>query len=339
MGNAMGGGVRDGVRGFVSRTGPDSQLSVRLAQDEQLLRSLKAAGTDIDDCLKWIELAKGRLQGGPIRRYFDYDVAWACILRVRHRLCSLLPIDQLYRVAIDVGNDLSYIRDPQERQREVLRLEKIAPFLGPSSASSKDEQRRPSDQEVRYELARLSIIAAEHREETWQKVNLLRMRLVITSCILALLLLISLFTLSSLFKEASALFFAVVLLFGGMGGLLSALQTREPMTLNATQYYVQRTLLYLRPIVGATAGLVLTIVQISGVVTVLPAVTGVAPAVYSLTSVTTAIHLAIAFLGGFSERFFLSRLDPLKGGVEDSTSRNEERPAATQTGRTPAAGE
>lgn len=113
MGNAMGGGVRDGVRGFVSRTGPDSQLSVRLAQDEQLLRSLKAAGTDIDDCLKWIELAKGRLQGGPIRRYFDYDVAWACILRVRHRLCSLLPIDQLYRVAIDVGNDLSYIRDPR----------------------------------------------------------------------------------------------------------------------------------------------------------------------------------------------------------------------------------
>ena len=110
-----------------------------------------------------------------------------------------------------------------------------------------------------------------------------------------------------------------VAVFGALGGLVSALRTMEAIDAPASAYYIQRTSLGLRPVVGAAAGLVIYLIQASGIVSFI-----------SNTTCADASHLVLAFIAGFSERFFIAQIENL-AGRQGRSKKEEERPSPPET--------
>jgi hypothetical protein len=64
--------------------------------------------------------------------------------------------------------------------------------------------------------------------------------------------------------------YALLLVFGATGGLISAIIDHEPVETKASEYYIYRRTLYLRPLVGAALALVIYIAMISKLLVLLP---------------------------------------------------------------------
>jgi hypothetical protein len=92
-----------------------------------------------------------------------------------------------------------------------------------------------------------------------------------------------------------------VLAFGSLGGLLSSLLKREPLSGDLVQFYVERAVLLLQPIIGATAGLIIYLLLDAKILTI------------QHNDLSPAICFVYAFCAGFSERFFLRQLGNLLG--------------------------
>jgi hypothetical protein len=105
--------------------------------------------------------------------------------------------------------------------------------------------------------------------------------------------------------------------FGALGGLVSAIMTMESLEVSASAYYIQRTLLGLRPVIGASAGLILYLIQVSGILSIIPA--GVNP---------QAAYLVLAFAAGFSERFFVAQVER----VVDLGKKEKKKPETRRKG-------
>jgi hypothetical protein len=159
-------------------------------------------------------------------------------------------------------------------------------------------------QEIRFDLERLSRLTADARDAHWRKVNLLRTRLVITAVILGILLAGSLRLVpeSLNMKDVTWTFILAVIIFGAIGGFVSALSTMESLEAPSYAYYIRRTLLFLKPLIGAAGGLIIYLIQVSGVITILPA-----------SSNPRATYLVLAVAAGFSERFFVSEIEQVAG--------------------------
>jgi len=227
--------------------------------------------------------------------YHDYDRAWTVLREIRHMFCAIVPANELQRIAVELDAELNYV---PEARRKILRkqLEEQQERLLPLQFSNGSASALA---ECRKQLFQLSLIAASAKQEHWHKINLLRGRLQVTALLVVLLALLAL---ASLFvpgfvdiqRETMAVVCGVTI-FGALGGFISALRQYEPVAGDSSGFYLERMLLGLRPLVGATAGLVLYLGQLAEVIKLVP-------------SASAPAYLFIAFCAGFSEQLFLSHL-------------------------------
>lgn len=291
----------------------DPQIQVRIQEAHALLDRLDKERTDVSECRFWLEMAEETFSR-RLLRFFDflgfrgflhysaYDVIWQAFNQIRHVLCQKAPNADLLAVALDIRNDLFYIADAEDRKRYQHDLHTFEETLRHHAAGLEPHKPRASHtmEEIRYELERLSRIFAYARATHWRKVNLLRTRLLVTAFILSALLIGGLWLLP-LFLQVPDITYTHILAivgFGALGGLVSAIMTMESLEVSTSAYYIQRTLLGLRPVIGASAGLILNLIQVSGILSIVPA--GVNP---------KAAYLVVAFAAGFSERFFVSQVE------------------------------
>ena len=298
------GGIRCG-EGPVERLfgwGKDPQIQIRIQETREILARLEE-GVEVQACRAWLATAERTFQERTFGflPYRAYDVIWAAFNQIRHLLCRILPEKDLLAVALNVRASLAYVAQEEQRRQCLEALAPVEAFLRRRAAGQEaDPSHSFSAEEARYVLERLSRIAADAREAHWRKVNLLRMRLLVTAFLLVALLVGSLWLVPAFLPLPEVTWKRVlaVVVLGALGGFVSALRTMEALDVSASAYYIQRTLLGVRPVIGAAAGLFVYLLQLSGIVSMVPA-----------GSDAQAVHLVLAFAAGFSERFFVAQVE------------------------------
>lgn len=257
----------------------------------------------IEEAAGWVESAQAELRKARFwNKYAVLDSAYSWLFRVRHILCELLPEGELLPLVHDVKCDLFYLTDAAERDESREALARVAAAIGPSQAGLSEK--------LRHDLIDRSVEIASQRELIWHKINLMRTRLMTTLWVLAVFLLATLYFVPKVAHGMTppvAICWYHVLaiqILGALGGALSALLTQESLDLPVPQYHLNQTLLYLRPAVGAAAGLALALLQLSGVLSVLGS---------GGASSNWLVILSVAFVGGFSERLFVRRIEEFAG--------------------------
>jgi hypothetical protein len=303
--------------------GGDPVLKIKLHEMEALLDGLVPAVEEIESCRLWLDKAKASLNKRVFRYFFPYDAydeIWAFLNLIRHTLCRQLPPERLSTVILQVKNSLNYILD--QKQQEALK-EELTAMENELTSFTKTTVTPPPDSlaNIRLRLERASRICADARENHWRKVNLIRTRLLTTSLILISLLLITIVLVPSFLTcpGLSTRSLLSVAIFGALGGLVSALRTIEAIDAPSSAYYIQRTTLGLRPVVGAAAGLVIYLIQVSGIVSLI-----------SNKTCADASYLVLAFIAGFSERFFIAQIESL-ASRQGSTKKRKELPPHPDT--------
>lgn len=299
----------------------DPNISVRLLSAEETIHSLQKRefiGEELDSCHFWLQEGKEVFRDAVcgILPYDSYDKIWATLNQIRHMFCRIVPREELQALVVEIRAGLSYVTARKCRDEYDKDLNEIEKSLGLSAHHSPTLQ---NERELRRALERLSRIAADARESHWRKVNLFRKRLFLTSLSLMVLLLMSLVLLPFVLPAGAPSWIEIFLIicFGTMGGLVSALNSRESLESQTSAYYIQRTLLFLRPFIGATAGLIVCLMQATGLISLLPAMaTGADSRVFH------PAYLVLAFVAGFSERFFITQLEKVSGGARE---RKDER--------------
>ena len=279
-------------------------LVIRFREASLSVASLESR-QDVDAGVKeqarsWLMDAQDILQQRcfGILPYDRYDAVWALINKLRHLFCAWLPAPELLAVLADIRASSAYLsgRQRESCEHDLARLEQdLLRRAADARAASADSLHR-----VRAELESWSRLVADMRETHWRKVNLLRKRLTVTAWVLLALLCAAFWLLPelSLKTAITRLELGGILLFGAIGGLVSALWTNEALHASSSQFYLQRTLLALKPIVGAATATFAVLLQQAGFVSLLPA------GVDEMTA-----YLVLAFLAGFSERFIRTRIE------------------------------
>jgi hypothetical protein len=110
--------------------------------------------------------------------------------------------------------------------------------------------------------------------------------------------------LPSIVVGLSVQFFLGLALAGAAGGLVSSLLSPESVDAKAADFYLNRRMLYLRPVVGATLALASYFALQAGLLTV----AGVKK------DADIAGFIVVGFISGFAERFFVNKvIAPLSG--------------------------
>jgi hypothetical protein len=255
--------------------------------------------------------------------YIAFDFIWSAFHAIRHELCFLLDWDELSQVVDDIRSDLPYLRDERDRREQEVIVGELERRL----AGARDAEHPV----IRQALCALSERVGSLRDAHWRKVNRLRTRLRDT----AILIVVALGVCAAMtphYVEAPILHpvdkarvslsgaqTAAVLAFGALGGLTSALRVREAWGQPSALYQIERITLYVRPIVGAVSALLLTLAYAANILDVLP------------SNTTGIVPLMIAFIGGFSERFFLDNINSLAAAWSPKAGGDTPEP------RTPAA--
>ena len=290
--------------------GGDPQLQTRLKDARLFLDHIHRQGGDVTECRVWLNKAeevstlKIFLVFYP---YSSYDLFWQSLHKLRHIFCRISPSTDLLSVTVDIRGCLSYISESTVRRRcesELSECENSLRILVGHYRGAHNYTPLSLEQ-IRYSLEELSLLSAEARDAHWRKVNLLRTRLMVMAWVLAALLLGLLFLVPLVFPgpDVDRPIVLAIIMFGALGGLVSALGTMEPLESPSSSYFLRRILLGLKPVVGAAGGLMLYLLQLSGVIVVVTA-----------SKNSTATYLTTAFLAGFSEKFFTSQLEKMVGG-------------------------
>ena len=254
----------------------------------------------LNECDKWLVFAEEKINKSLPQLPFGFDSAYAALHKIRHNLCILLPIENLFSITLEIETEIGYVADIEKRHKIVDSLKELNFSIVQNSTEQTSPNSQPNDR-ARLELQHLSMLVGQSRETIWHKVNLLRTRLLFTLLGLIFLLIVSIPVLHySLAPSLRWYHILGIQLLGAIGGAMSAIRIQEKIDQRSTQYYLKQTLLYLRPAVGAAAGLALALAQLSGVVTFFTS----ANHEYKIPLI-----MFIAFLGGFSERFFLRKVD------------------------------
>lgn len=300
--------------------GGDSLLKVTLGETRCQLDGLDPDHPDTVTCLNWLQEANVCLEQrflGVFLPYHVYDQIWALLNRIRHLLCRTLAADRLLPVLMQVRDGLGYISKDEERKDHSTTLSDIEKNLTAIIApAASPEAPSMSLDTIRFHLERISRLVASARENHWRKVNMLRTRLITTAFILVALLLLSIVLIPTLTRCdcVHPQNLLIIAAFGALGGLVSALRTMESLRAPASDYYVQRTLLCLRPVVGAAAGVIVYLIQISGILVIL-----------ADSDCPTAAQLTLAFVAGFSERFFVAQIETIATSRTSSAAKKEDR--------------
>lgn len=259
----------------------------------------------LGSCEETLKLAEECLQtkllGLRILPFPSYDKAWNLLYQVEIQLLQLLPLDQLKMRIAALQTRLPYVKTA--KQREHLN-ERLKGHLTNFEHLIKDSERKPAkdperqtvkEQEVRSDLQYIARTVDGWRQEAWWKINLYKNRLLIFA---GLLLAMGL-ALAKILDPSWDI--AVIMGFGALGGILSGLRGIEALLEKTIEtYYVKRREAFLRPIVGATAALVLYAVARSGLL---------------LDQITKTVDtnlwsfLPFAFAAGFSESFFIRTIE------------------------------
>lgn len=293
-------------------------LVIRFREVSLLVAGLEGQ-PDIDPGTKeqartWLADARNILQQRlfGILLYDRYDAAWAMIHQLRHLLCTVLPARELLALLVDIRSSTAYLGNRQREacERDLLRLEQE---LLPRAAGAGTAAGEPMNR-VRAELESWSRRVAGAREAHWRKVNLLRKRLAVTGSLLVALLGMAWCLLPGLLAGASGagisrLQLGGIMLLGAIGGLVSALWSKEALHATSSQFYLQRTLLALKPVIGAATAIFAVLLQKAGIVSLLPA---------SADQMTA--YLVLAFLAGFSERFVRTRIEEASSPAASAAS-------------------
>lgn len=262
----------------------------------------------------------------PWQAYFADDASYAFIHQIRHNFCKLLPIDQLTLVIEDIRAEHFYLPNEFEQNSLKTKLDTLVNHISGAAVIKGADKTSITDDQLRSKLYQLSIHVAHFREAVWLKVNLMRTRLMMMLFLLVLFLVICLFLIPPFFDVvrggAGLLVFWYHIfglqILGALGGLMSALFSRESLELPVPQFYLEQTRLYLRPAVGAAAGLIIGLLQLTGLVSILGT---------SGQEKQWPILLTVAFLAGFSERLFMGRIEKLVGkdGTKNPTGKDKNK--------------
>lgn len=286
------------------------------ARIEQYRLLLSECGKQKDEIEGLLTPAKDALENRlwSIIPYPKYDFAFARLFAVRNLLCQKLPLPDLIGTIVpEIRDDLDY---PTVTSDQANQIKPVGDKL--LAALAKQDQAAVGE---RTALEMLSQTAAQARSAHWLKVNMSRNRLLIMALIaLALLICVNALTFNLMSSQTSFASKAnvgwafhqlgwLVSLFGILGGLTSALMTAESVDTKVSEYYLNRRLLYVRPIIGGVIALV-TCAAIWGGFLSLAGVKADSPA---------EAFIVIAFIAGFAERAFVSQLLSL-ANVNDGDS-------------------
>jgi len=228
-----------------------------------------------------------------------YDIMKSALDQLRHIYCRIIPCPDLLIVTSNIRYDMLNIDLASNRRHKFEQcIEDVEKCCAESKSKSLDHLEK-----LRCQLESVSREVSGVKLLFWRKVNLLQTRLLWTAVILLLLLGLSIFLLPSISnKVLTKLLMVGLVMSGALGGLFSAMRATEPIKGDEASYYIQRLLLWLRPIIGASAGVIICLLNLSGIVSL---------AIISNTYNQEAAFLVLAFLAGFSERFFVSQVEEL----------------------------
>jgi len=290
-----------------------TELKYQCLADHEAIKQLQHAKhrkieeQEIAQCATWLGHAEKSINQNWVY-YGTFDEAWSALQEIRHKLCSLLPLDELQRVVADVKRDIDdyvlatgrkafqdSIKDVDEKLRSLLK-------------GHADEQHK-QEHFIRSELLRLSFIGAAARQQHWLRVNVFRDRLATTAEIVFVVTVLGALFIAlpghfgipdlPVIPAASRPTILGVLFFGAAGGFLSGLLRRELLTGKSVAFYVEHMLMGLRPIVGAITALVLYLALRAGILNLFLPQSG---------SQSSEAFFFVAFWTGFSQQFFLKQV-------------------------------
>lgn len=296
--------------GVASTYGTEPSLTTRIHELGKLL-GREGGEAWREECRANLDIARGSLKETS-RDFGAYDAVWRALHQIRHKLCLHAPWEEVDVIANEILVDLEYVTDPTERDEHKKSTRKLIERLCAAPPSDAELA------EIGRALHNLSIIAAGCRESRWRKANRTRTRLSNTNR--GLLVFLTLCTLllpgvtddllpwrkPSLWAEALASLLTLIA-FGALGGMLSGLQARESLSASSIDHHLEQITLRLRPTVGATAAVILYLLMRTGVLNLGVLTKG--PLEVSIPV------LLVAFVGGFSERFFVDQIDKLAAKV------------------------
>ncbi len=293
-------------------------FEIKFLQIEEMIGLLEDEAGNNPEHIKDVELAKKCFQEaknandrwGKKLTFARFDTIFSASDELRHIYCKVLPFHYLLIVTTNLRHDMANIDLESVRRHKYLQtIEAVEKYC-------KECQRGFPCYvaKLRCELEIISRHVSSVRQLFWRKVNLLRTRLSWTAFILSVLLVASILLAPAILRDAelqiTRKLMAGFAISGALGGLFSALRSRESLKGDEASYYIQRLLLWLRPIIGASAGVIIGLLSISGVVSL---------AVISKASGSQGVHLGLAFLAGFSERFFVGQLEQLMNPKDPTT--------------------
>jgi hypothetical protein len=250
-----------------------------------------------------------------IRKAFanrTYDFARAELSQLRAEFCRELPLYTVCGEVIeDILDDLDYLdaRSAESKRAELgqLRVQLMEKLCGNGAVN---------EVALRVRLRALSQVAAQAHDAYWLKVNLTRNRLAVMGIAVALALLGVLIILPPGMRsglrhggDLRERYLWLILMFGALGGLISAIMDSESIDTRdtrASEYYIYRRLLYLRPLIGAALALVVYLALVGKLI----AIKGLG------ATPLDPSFLVIAFSSGFAERAFVPQLLKVAVGAD-----------------------
>lgn len=296
----------------------DPNIVVHLHDVHLLLKRLKVShpqNREVEECIELVNEVDATMSRPSfrLRLITKYDAIWAAFNRIRHRLCTVLPPADLLALVEETRASVGYL-DSKGQADCGRKLDAVAAslrqFTMPSQTPGTTGHPPAVPLEaVRFDLQQLSRHVADAREGHWRKVNLLRWRLLLTAGILLVLVISCIWLLPFLFEDGnvSGVEVLCVIVFGALGGLVSALRSRESLKSPSPLFYIERTLVLLKPVVGAGVAVAIYLVQMSRILSLVPAHAN-----------ATAAYLVLAFVSGFSERFFVNKIQEIVEPKEPS---------------------
>jgi hypothetical protein len=242
-----------------------------------------------------LEQSRAKIESALAVRQFD--LAWALLRSLWELRFDILPAESL------------------EAERQALEL------LTASAGRGKRQERLDQalkKAQTETDISRLRSVLAwvkreinESSQGRYWRYNIYERRVKWTARIMvAFLLLLTLATVVVLRPESGMWFQQLALLLavslaGSLGGAVSGLRTSEEISQHRiSSSYFKQAVTYLRMLVGAAAALAVYFLLVSGLLTVTFG-----------TGSQDLVYLALGFLAGFSERFFLESLDRVGASV------------------------
>jgi hypothetical protein len=249
---------------------------------EQLLQCGRVACDAQLSLLSWI-------------RFSNDDYVWGVIRAVKRQLMQIVGVDELKVLIASCYEDLPYSADT-DKKTWGDQLKRISKKL---DLHRHDDTRALAV--LRSNLRAIALRIHQAPQEFWWKVNDHKIRMLIFTVALCVLL-GSLVVCLSRYRSDQGPFYTIIVLLGALGGLLGGLLRTEDVKCHLGTFFIKRVEALLSPVVGACGALAVYLLLKSGIITLPKDIATANPS-------TSSYFYAIAFFSGFSERLLLKFLE------------------------------